>query len=94
MTVKGRYWIAAWLLFFLVTLGWVNLRQTASLGVAGDLADIAKERSALEALRAEQQQRIRELTGRAALIPRAESLGLRLAGDSEIVFLRIQDEER
>ena len=91
---RGRYWLALWLLFFLVALAWVVARQTTSVATAARLAAARNARSLLEARKAELQRRVRGARSRGVLIPRAEALGLRLPADSEIVILRIPDPER
>ena len=86
---KGRYWIALWLVFVLGTLLWVNGRQTSSVVLAGEARDLEAVRSALEAIKAEQQGRIREATSRNVIVPKAEGMGLRFPADSEIVILEM-----
>lgn len=82
-----------WLLSFLGVLAWVVARQTASHLTATELGRVQEERSALEARKAEMLRRIREAGSRAVLVPRAESLGLRLPVDSEIVILQVPTRE-
>lgn len=94
MTTKGRYWLAGWLLFALVILGWVIARQSASFTLAAELTTARTERSAREAQRAALLRRIRKAESRAVLVPRAEALGLRLPVDSEIVILQLAEPER
>lgn len=93
MKIRGRGWVALWLLSFLGVLVWVVARQTAAHVTATELRRVQEERSALEARRAEWLRRIRAASSRAVLVPRAESLGLRLPVDSEIVILRIPANE-
>jgi cell division protein FtsL len=88
MRLKGRIWIAIWLAFALVVLVWVVSRDTSGFMIAGDLNDLRNERSVLQAEKAELMRRIREGESRARLIPRAESMGLRLPADSEIIILQ------
>jgi len=83
--------LIAWLIAVLGVLTWVVARQTASHLLARELDDTRSERSAAEAEKAELLRRIRAAGSRAALIPRAESLGLRLPADSEIVILQMPD---
>ena len=85
--------MALWLLSFLGVLAWVVARQTAAHVTATELRSVQEERSALEARRAEVLRRIRAASSRAVLVPRAESLGLRLPADSEIVILRFPANE-
>ncbi len=93
MKIRGRGWVALWLVSFLGVLAWVVARQTAAHVAATELRRVQEERSALEARRAELLRRIRTASSRAVLVPRAESLGLRLPADSEIVILRIPANE-
>ena len=89
--MKGRHWVATWLVFLLVTLGWVVSRQSAAYSAAIDLGELHEERLGLESVRGELQSRIRTARSRPILLPRAESLGLRLPADSEVVFLQMSD---
>jgi hypothetical protein len=91
--LKGRSWIAIWLLFSLATLVWVASRQTAAHVSATALRAAQESRGALEGQRAELLRRIQEAGSRAVLVPRAESLGLRLPADSELVILQVPDRE-
>ncbi|MCH7473355.1 MAG: hypothetical protein IIA27_01675 [Gemmatimonadetes bacterium] len=93
MKVRGRGWVALWLVWFLGVLAWVVARQTAAHVTAIELRGVQDERSALEARRVELLRRVRAASSRAVLVPRAESLGLRLPVDSEIVILRIPANE-
>lgn len=93
MATRGRWWLALWLVFALGILTWVIARQTASVVLAAELAELRTERSAREAERAALQRRIREAGSRAVLVPRAERLGLRLPADSEIVILQLPERE-
>jgi hypothetical protein len=89
MKLKGRGWVAVWLLLFLGVLTWVVARQTASHVAATELRGAQERRSSLEAQRAELLRRITEAGSRAVLVPRAESLGLRLPADSEMVIVLV-----
>ena len=60
---------------------------------ATELRGIQQERATLEARRAEVLRRIREAESRAVLVPRAESLGLRLPADSEMGILQVPTRE-
>jgi hypothetical protein len=94
MAPRGRFWLLVWLGFVLGVLAWVNARQTASVVLARDLQDVRAERAAAAAEHAALRRRLREAEGRAALIPRAEALGLRAPADTEIVTLRATPAER
>jgi len=94
MRLKGRLWIAIWLAFALAIFAWVISRDTSGFQTAGELRDLRNEQSVLQSERAELLRRIREGESRAVLIPRAESLGLRIPADSEIVILQATARER
>ncbi|MFC1640213.1 hypothetical protein ACFL3B_05570 [Gemmatimonadota bacterium] len=94
MRLKGRIWIAMWLAFALVVLLWVVSRDTSGFMTASELGSLRNERSVLQAEKADLMRRIREAESRAVLIPRAESMGLRLPTDSEIVILQSPMPER
>ena len=85
--IKGRHWLAIWLVALLAALWAVIARQTASLNAARALTDLRAERAGLEGRRAELERRIRAAGSRAVLLPRAERLGLRLPADTEIILL-------
>jgi len=93
MKLKGRGWVAVWLLLFLGALSWVVARQTASHVAATELREAQERRSSLEAQRAELLRRISQAGSRAVLVPRAESLGLRLLADSEMVIVHVPTRE-
>ncbi len=76
-----------WLLFVLAVLVWVTARQTSAHVTAGALEDRRNERSVVEAQKAQLMRRIRAAQSRAVLTPRAESLGLRVPADSEVVIV-------
>src|SRR2546421_1045296 len=85
---KGRHWVAAWLVAFLVTTWVVYARQTAAIRAARELADLRARRANLEAHRADLERRIRAAQGRNVLVPRAQQhLRLHLPSDSEIILL-------
>ncbi len=88
MRLKGRHWIAAWLVAFLATTWVVYARQTAAIRAARELAEIRARRANLEGRRADLERRIRRAESRAVLVPLAQSrLGLHLPSDSEIILL-------
>jgi hypothetical protein len=87
--LKGRHWLAFWLVALLAALWAVIARQTASLNAARALADLREERAQLDGRRAELERRIRAAQSRAVLLPRAERLGLRLPADTEIILLPV-----
>jgi len=92
MTLRGRHWIAVWLVALLAALSLVIARQTAALNAARALTDLREERAALEGRRADLERRARTGQSRAVLLPRAQKLGLRLPADTEIILLPTQSE--
>ncbi|HXM38082.1 MAG TPA: hypothetical protein VN908_05400 [Gemmatimonadales bacterium] len=89
MAVKGRHWVAFWLIALLAALWAVIARQTAALNAARALTDLREERSALEGRRADLDRRVRTAQSRAVLLPRAQRQGLRLPADTEIILLPV-----
>lgn len=94
MVLKGRHWIAVWLIVFLAAAAFVIARQTSGYRMARALADAREARARLEGQRGELERRLRAAKSRAVLVPRAQRLGLRLPSDSEIVLLPAPPEER
>lgn len=78
-----------WLAFILAVLAWVVTRQTSAVVTARELNSLREQRVTLEARRADLLRRIRRAESRAVLVPKAESLGLHLPGDSEMVRLTV-----
>ncbi len=87
MAVRGRHWIAFWLVALLAALWVVIARQTAALNAARALTDLREERAALEGRRAELERRVRTAQSRSVLMPRAQRQGLRLPADTEIILI-------
>ncbi len=87
MPVKGRHWIAFWLVALLAALWVVIARQTASLNAARALADLRQERAELEGKRAALERRVRTAQSRGVLVPKARKQGLRLPADTEIILI-------
>ena len=87
MAVKGRHWIAFWLVALLVSLWVVIARQTAALNAARALADLRQERAELEGRRADLDRRVRTAQSRGVLVPKARKQGLRLPADTEIILI-------
>jgi len=87
VAVRGRHWIALWLVALLATLWAVIARQTASLNAARALTDLREERGTLEGRRADLERRVRAGQSRAVLLPRAQRQGLRLPADTEIILI-------
>ena len=87
MALKGRHWIAAWLVALLAALWIVIARQTASLTAARALSTLREQRAALEGRRADLERRARLAQSRAVLLPKAQKQGLRLPADTEIILI-------
>ena len=90
MTIKGRHWVALWLLAFLGAAWIVIARQTRAIRTARALAAAREERAALEGRRADLERRIRITESRGVLVRRArDQLGMRLPADTEIILLSV-----
>ncbi len=90
MALRGRHWVAIWLLAFLAVASVVIARQTAAIRAAGELTRIRAQRADLEGHRADLERRIRAAQSRAVLVPWArQRLGLRLPADTEIILLPV-----
>ena len=89
MTLKGRHWIAFWLLVSLAALWAIVARQTDAHRAARELSEARTVRATLDGRRSELERRIRTARSRAVLVPRAEELGLRAPADSEIVLFPV-----
>jgi len=88
MALKGRHWVAVWLLLALATLWVVAARQASAYRAATALRDARATRARLEGRKADLERRVRAGQGRASLVPLAQQrLRLRLPADSEIVIL-------
>jgi len=92
MKVRGRFWVGIWLIFFFAVLVVVAARQTASVVAATSLRALQEERRVLESTRNDLLLRIRAGRSREHLIPRAESLGLRLPADTDVVHVEVDTE--
>ncbi|MFN2570890.1 MAG: hypothetical protein ABR537_04645 [Gemmatimonadales bacterium] len=91
MGVKGRHWIAFWLVALLTALWAVIARQTAALNAARALSGLREERAELEGRRSELERRVRTAQSRAVLLPRAQKQGLRLPADTEIILIPVPE---
>lgn len=92
MALKGRHWVAVWLLAFLAVAWIVIARQTSAIRGARDLAALREEHANLAGHGASLERRIRAATSRAVLLRRARrQLGLRLPADTEIILLPAPD---
>ena len=81
--LKGRHWLALWLLLFLLAAAAIVTRQRQALLTASRLTELRTRRSELEARRAELVRQIGRATSREVLVPRMERAGLHLPSDSE-----------
>jgi len=87
--LRGRHWVAVWLVAFLLTALLIVRRQSAALETARRLQDLRTTRAALEVTRASLAADIARSRSRAVLVPLAQRrLGLRLPHDSEITILQ------
>jgi len=88
LRLKGRHWVAVWLVAFLAVTWLVYARQTAAIHDARELIEIRARRASLEGHKAELERRVRTEQSRAVLVPRAQAkLGLHLPADSEIILV-------
>lgn len=94
MALKGRHWVAAWLVAFLLAAVVVIARQTSGLRMARGLSDARVARATLEGQRADLERRLRAAKSREVLMPIARRLGLRQPSDSEIILLPTPPEDR
>lgn len=81
--LKGRHWLALWLLLFLLAAAAIVTRQRLALLTAAHLAELRTRRNELEARRADLVRQIGRATSREVLVPRMERAGLHLPSDSE-----------
>ena len=65
MPIRGRHWIAFWLVALLAALWLVIARQTAALNAARALNDLREERASLEGRRDDLERRVRSAQSRA-----------------------------
>jgi hypothetical protein len=77
-----------WLLFALAVAAWVITRDTAGYVNARELAEVRERHLVLKSMRNDLVRRIRRAESRAILVPKAESLGLRLPADSQMIILQ------
>jgi hypothetical protein len=87
--LKGRHWLALWLVVFLGAAALVVTRQRAAILTARRLSELRDRRTALEATRAELVRRIGNATSREVLVPRMQRAGLHLPSDSENTRLSV-----
>ena len=89
LRLKGRHWVALWLLAFLLVALTVVRRQNAALETTRELQQLRKTRAALEVSRSALVGDIHRARSRGVLVPLAQQkLGLRLPQDSEITILQ------
>jgi cell division protein FtsB len=88
--LRGRHWVLAWLLVFLLGALIVVGRQTTAFRTAQRLRELREERSSLEARRTDLERRIRVASSRQTLVPLARrKLGLHEPADSEFVLFAV-----
>src|SRR2546427_3338666 len=88
MRLKGRHWVAVWLVAFLAVTWLVYARQAAAIHDARELTEIRARHANLEGPRAALDRRIRTAESRPVLVPRAQAkLCLHLPAASEMILL-------
>jgi hypothetical protein len=87
MQVRGRYLVFAWTAVFFVAAGSIVLRTRAGFAVARRVSALEARIRILESTRASITADLAELQGRAAMVPKAEALGLRFTADSDLILL-------
>src|SRR2546426_3734762 len=85
--LKGRHWLAVWLIAFLAVAWIVIARYNSSLAMARELSELRTRRANLEGHRADLERRIRAAESRAVLVPRAQRLRLRPPPDPATILL-------
>jgi hypothetical protein len=90
--LKGRHWLALWLLVFLGAAAMIVIRQRGAILSATHLGELREQRQALEATRAELLRAISRAQSREVLVPRMERIGLHLPSDTENIPLRVGDQ--
>src|SRR5207245_489272 len=76
LRLKGRHWVAVWLVAFLAVTWLVYARQTAAIHDARELIEIRARRASLEGHKAELERRVRTGQSRAAQVHRTERIVL------------------
>src|SRR5213078_2392189 len=90
MRLKGRHWVAVWLVAFLAVTWLVYARQTTAIHDARELIEIRARRANLEGHKAELERRVRAEQSRAVLVPRAQAkLGADPALELGLVALEV-----
>ncbi len=93
--MKGRYWIAFWLLCFIIATGVVAVRTQQGYALAAELGRLRDQRVSLEAQKSDLERRIRQQTSRAVLGPIVTArLGLVPPGDTSIVVFCVSEPGR
>jgi hypothetical protein len=93
--MKGRYWIAFWLLCFIIATGIVAVRTQQGFALASELGRLRDRRASLEAQKADLERRIRQATSRAVLgAVVAERLGLLPPVDTAVVVVCVPEPSR
>lgn len=88
---RGRYWLAFWLVIFVLVAAVVLLRQTASYDTAARLGKLKEAHGALDALQAQTERRIRVASTAQALLPKVARLGLGQPLDTATTILILDD---
>jgi hypothetical protein len=87
MQVRGRYLVFAWTAVFFGAVGSIVLRTRAGFLTAHRVSTLEAQIRILESSRAAITADLAERKGRAALVPKAEAIGLRFTPDSDLVIL-------
>lgn len=92
--LKGRHWLALWLVIFLAAAALIVSRQRSAILTATRLSDLRDRRQALEATLAELRRDIARAQSRDVLVPRMERMGFHLPSDAENIPLRVDTAAR
>lgn len=90
--MKGRYWVAFWLVAFLLATGIVAVRTQQGYRLAAEQARLRTRRASLEAQAADLERRIRLLSSRRVLGEAVTArLGLKPPSDTAIIVLCVPE---
>jgi len=85
---RGRAWVAAVLLGFVLIAAGVIWRRAAGVAQARELRALEQRRAQLDALRAQLESDIRDLSSRSHLAPLVERrLNMHVPADTQVVIL-------
>lgn len=89
MQVRGRHLVLAWTAVFLAVAGVVVSRDRRALAVQRRMGVVEDHVRALISDRDRLAATIARLSTQEQLQPKAEAMGLRVASDSEMIFLPV-----